>query len=860
MNLIQKFNNLNGLVVNRTTLEYLLKRAEKERNSLIQSRIIKVLNEFKDDKFLIEIVSLIEPYGLNGVELEYFENDDLNEPFEETGLNGIPQQEIYDLVTNQLIENLENSKRWDDGQNNTDGSHIIALNFQTKKPYRGINQLLLGGNPMLGTTLENPYYLTFKQVEKLGGKVNTGAKSKDAIFYTILYNYKGFKTSDKQKFIDHLLSTGIPQKEIKALVFSCGYGILRIYNVFNGKDITGIDFKLPPVIQPEEIVIDKIEICESILNKYPAPKPAYKFGGKQPYYSFDYVQMPKPEVYKDIRTFYAVFFHELIHSTGHHNRLNRTFGKRFGDKNYALEELVAEIGASFLCANTGIFYFTKENSKSYINGWRKGVVEFLKTDNKGIFVASAKAQKAVDFLLTNITEKDYEVSEKIIIKPVVKAKKRTKSKVWLNGIEVSSEAFKKMNVSELKKFTLDFYNKNLKGKKTEIENHLKEVVFVANAGRKILQPIYSEKVAILDKLEYLIKNSTYNNFGAKKETDTKDVLGYLNFKSKVTIDGVKRHVRISIVLDKNRNTRFKSYEVGKIKKSDNSHEVVKTNPKDGEKKSLSVNKVSKNNTNKDENLEKGLNAVLENQKIIPIKTNSLAHRMANRKTDFEYFEISNSEISEFLGQIEIKEKESIVISLTGGQGSMKTRFAFQFMNALAQNYKVGHASIEEHPDSKLYFDKVDQYLNEKALNNIEAPEIKNVSDLDKLIKNNDVIVIDSYAKMQEIEKGFEVDKDLRKKYDGKLFLVIFQQTTDGKMRGGSKSQFDADIVLFTEKKEDYKNNYVYADKNRYQSKSLDSLHFNIFSGKLLPTSNDLTDKEIKSSTEVATNVFSFNIN
>lgn len=206
--------------------------------------------------------------------------------------------------------------------------------------------------------------------------------------------------------------------------------------------------------------------------------------------------------------------------------------------------------------------------------------------------------------------------------------------------------------------------------------------------------------------------------------------------------------------------------------------------------------------------------------------------MANRKTNFEYFNIDNKDISDFLGQIEIKEKESIVISLTGGQGSMKTRFAFQFMNALAQKYNCGHASIEEHPESKLYFDKADQYLNEKALNNIEAPEIKSLSDLEKLIKNNDVIIIDSYAKMQEIEKGFEVDKDLRKKYNGKLFLVIFQQTSDGKMRGGSKSQFDADIVLFTEKKDDYKNNYVYADKNRYQSKSLDSLHFNIFSGKL----------------------------
>lgn len=158
---------------------------------------------------------------------------------------------------------------------------------------------------------------------------------------------------------------------------------------------------------------------------------------------------------------------------------------------------------------------------------------------------------------------------------------------------------------------------------------------------------------------------------------------------------------------------------------------------------------------------------------------------------------------------------------------------FQFMNALAQNYKTGHASIEEHPESSLYYSKADEYLNAKALQNIEAPEIKSVSDLDKLIVNNDVIIIDSFSKMQEMHKGFEVDKDLRKKYDGKLFIVIFQQTTDGKMRGGSKSQFDADVVLFTEKMPNYKDNYIWADKNRYQDKPLDELKFNIFSKKIV---------------------------
>ncbi|UUC45592.1 hypothetical protein [Flavobacterium cerinum] len=217
--------------------------------------------------------------------------------------------------------------------------------------------------------------------------------------------------------------------------------------------------------------------------------------------------------------------------------------------------------------------------------------------------------------------------------------------------------------------------------------------------------------------------------------------------------------------------------------------------------------------------------------------NSLAYRLANKPENVEYYNIADHDIAEYLGNIEKKQKESVVISLTGGQGSMKTRHCFQLMNAFGQNYKIGHASIEEHPESKLYLDKATQYLNNRALQSIVAPEIKTMSDLDKLIRENDVIIIDSFTKVQEMCKGFEVDKDLRKKYNGKIFIVIFQQTTDGKMRGGSKSQFDADIVLFTEKKDDYRDNYIYADKNRYQDKPLDGLHYNIFSGSLIRKSD-----------------------
>ena len=98
-----------------------------------------------------------------------------------------------------------------------------------------------------------------------------------------------------------------------------------------------------------------------------------------------------------------------------------------------------------------------------------------------------------------------------------------------------------MKVSELRAFTLRYYNLFLKGDSETIERHLKEVVFTNKAGRKIAlgEAMYSAKAAVIAHLKTLIKNSTYNNWGDRKGSDGKDVLGYLNFKSKLTIDGEK---------------------------------------------------------------------------------------------------------------------------------------------------------------------------------------------------------------------------------------------------------------------------------------------------------------------------------
>lgn len=219
---------------------------------------------------------------------------------------------------------------------------------------------------------------------------------------------------------------------------------------------------------------------------------------------------------------------------------------------------------------------------------------------------------------------------------------------------------------------------------------------------------------------------------------------------------------------------------------------------------------------------------------VKVNPNSLASRMEERKNrKREFYKIPSKDLSEYLGNVEKKDKESVAITIVGGQGSMKTRLCFQIIEQFAQNYKVGHASIEEHPDSALYEDKAFEYWSKDTIAKVDSPEIKSIQDVHDLVKRNDVIVIDSFSKLKEMDKTCELDKDFRKKYDGKLFIIIYQQTSDGKMRGGSKSQFDGDAVCFVQKEPNYENNYAFWDKNRYQRKPLDGLHFNIFKGKIV---------------------------
>lgn len=776
MTVQQKFKNLNGSEVSSKVLENIIADAKKANETEIVYRLSKILIDNPDsEEFHIELkqyptalnaplqkVNYTEVLNDNGTlkqgwcfehgrfistskktyevttDFTADELKSLGVPFienpdsvdDEVYFLGKPvsSEDIYKMITDKMVSLVKNAtgfgykKKWGNYEYYEKDGFLIPLNFVTKKEYRGVNFLMLKESDFY-SVYDNPYFLTFKQVKERKGTIKKGSKAKSVIYFTLLFKFVDekkkidFGTYDKKKMIAFLKKNKISEKQFSSVVRQIP--IIKYYNVFNGDDIEGIDFKLDALKVGKVYKSDeskkhkKNEVAELILKHQQKPKPSLSHGGDKAFYrpSTDSIKMPRFNSFETPNDYYRTLFHELSHSTGHSSRLKRDFKGKFGSKSYAKEELIAEFGAVFLSAQAGIIWHSDKNHAEYLKNWLS-VLKFAEDDKKFLMRAASQAQKSTDFILN--LNKD---NEPAFYKDLMKL--------------VRSESKKKEEPKQLE---------------------------LALAGKKITSSVEKFTPVVPDPIE-------------KQQ--------------------IEKSLAAPIVFDTD----------NKVKKTEPNIKIPQVKP--------------------------------IKPRLKESKGTSLADKILERQNKvFEYYDIPEEHLDKFLGKIEKKEKESVVITLTGGQGSGKTRKAFRFMNALAKNYRVGHASIEEHPDSTLYWDKVYEYIDEDSFKNIENPVVESIDDLDALIKNNDVIVIDSFAKMQELEKGFEVDKDLRKKYDGKLFLVIFQQTADGKMRGGTKSQYDADIVLFTEKFDDYTKSYVYPDKNRYQKIPLHELRYSIYSGEL----------------------------
>ena len=265
---------------------------------------------------------------------------------------------LCEEITNKIIAKLEQGT----GIFEMPFVNGLPKNRVTGKAYRGINLWLLDGGE----------YATFKQIQELGGKVKKGAKSHAVVFWKML------EVEEEE--------TG---KEVKI-------PLLKQYKVFKiGEQTEGIE----PTEVVEKFEHEKIEEAEKIIKEYPNPPTLTRASGKAYYRPFeDVVNIPPIEDFPDVNRYYSTFFHELVHSTGAIHRLNRegisNFDK-FGSERYSKEELVAELGASILCAITGIDKHTLDHSASYIQSW----ITVLKNDNTFIINAAQQAQKAVDHIL-----------------------------------------------------------------------------------------------------------------------------------------------------------------------------------------------------------------------------------------------------------------------------------------------------------------------------------------------------------------------------------------------------------------------------------------------------------------------------
>lgn len=238
-------------------------------------------------------------------------------------------------------------------------------NAVSGKAYRGINRLLLSVS-----AFSDPRFLTFRQAAILGGSVKKGEHGLPVVFWQF---------SDEEDETDSLRS--------KALC--------RSNTIFNVQQCEGLN--LPEFEAPIHSA-DAIQAAQHLVDGY-ANHPVIVHGGEVACYipSCDRVMMPPRESFASGEAYFGVLAHELTHSTGHGSRLQRpgvTDPISFGSATYALEELVAELGAAFLCSEARIENRI-EQSASYIAGW----LDALKNDKGMIIRAAGAAQRASDWVL-----------------------------------------------------------------------------------------------------------------------------------------------------------------------------------------------------------------------------------------------------------------------------------------------------------------------------------------------------------------------------------------------------------------------------------------------------------------------------
>lgn len=280
------------------------------------------------------------------------------------------KRDLYTEVTNKIVAQLEaGTLPWVKGWSTAGGS-MMPMNAISNRPYSGINVLLFWASAECGW--KRPRFLTFKQALEAGGHVRKGEKGMK------LYFFKQLQITDAHN-----------PDETKRIP------MLREYTVFNVEQCDGLPDHViyGPKGAPAPVNHDR---RETLADEFIVVTGADLREGKGvPCYvpSKDFITVPSFAEFHDAPEFYAAAFHELAHWTGHKARLDRDLKTRFDTDAYAMEELVAELTAAFVCAEFGLDN-AHANQAAYLAGWLK----VLKQDSRAIFHVASKAQAAANYL------------------------------------------------------------------------------------------------------------------------------------------------------------------------------------------------------------------------------------------------------------------------------------------------------------------------------------------------------------------------------------------------------------------------------------------------------------------------------
>ena len=281
--------------------------------------------------------------------------------------------ELYEKIASQIVAQMEQGVLpWHRPWSVDPNARVSKPLRENAVPYQGINVLILWG-AAIDAGYASPFWMTYRQATSIGAQVRRGERATHIVFA---------KTA-KKKERDDL------GQEVEAII-----PVRRVYAVFNADQIDRLPEKYVPEV-PDVNPEERDAACEAWFDSLGIE---IRYGGERAYYAPgpDRIQMPPFETFESTASFLSTLAHESTHASGHRDRLDRLdrLRGRLDDQARAREELVAELGSAFLCADLGIASSPRADHASYIASW----LELLKDEPRAVFDAATQAQQAVEFL------------------------------------------------------------------------------------------------------------------------------------------------------------------------------------------------------------------------------------------------------------------------------------------------------------------------------------------------------------------------------------------------------------------------------------------------------------------------------